>query len=471
MSDRGINKLNNHTLFSDIQAAFNYVQRWSRIDGNPEDVIEQLYARRIESTFDAYRNSAKNGTIAEAPSQNIRQTLTENRTNLITVSLDQITNKRLKPKVQDEVEVHSQSEQANEERARREAEADYAAFREDESRLRDLGLDAYATYLPIHFFLAESQFAAGWGVYIAEDGIWRLAGWLEHCCREIYGEPSSESRKQFYEIAYQILLRHELLHYKIELFSLNAELLLCRHVHEPLYVRYIQNIYARQYPHDECLEEGLANAAILDSTVIRNAFRALYPQLPRIDWRQFLIELFKFQPSAYQNYELSRGWPGQRENHFRLRKATNYLCNQIVSGIEHVNMESAIPFYPFPPNNYFLRAENLVPIHIIPSLQDRESLFQFPTPKLRVFEALLRELKYRPTDRGKGAHTVWEGLNGWPDVNVSKSKDHLGPSTFHETLKAWDVSMPEYWHYQPVKKLANLIRQRMQTKLFGALGR
>ena len=50
----------------------------------------------------------------------------------------------------------------------------------------------------------------------------------------------------------------------------------------------------------------------------------------------------------------------------------NYLCNQIATGSVRPKDEP-IPFFAFLPDNYFLRAESLVPIYIVSSLDKERS--------------------------------------------------------------------------------------------------
>lgn len=247
--------------------------------------------------------------------------------------------------------------------------------------LAELGTDAYATYAPIHQVTGSSG-APGdflWGVYISEDKLCRLAAMLQSQCLKDYGEP----RKQlFLHASYQILLRYALAHFKLEAFALNAELVR----REPIFLRYMANVYLALHRKSECLEDALANATILSSQKVNKIFAERYPAgenlpgLSRCEWRRILkVHLFSCQPPGYQNHEFRDRWRkgGQPVDNVR-RFALNYLCNQIISG--EIEPKVDVPFFAFPPDNYFLRGDILVPIHI---LRARDGVRAFTKRKRR----------------------------------------------------------------------------------------
>jgi hypothetical protein len=54
----------------------------------------------------------------------------------------------------------------------------------------------------------------------------------------------------------------------------------------------------------------------------------------------------------------------------RYREVGNFLCNQIIQG-ELNPLYPMIPYYLYPPNNNFLRAEILCPIYMVRNLPNQ----------------------------------------------------------------------------------------------------
>lgn len=233
--------------------------------------------------------------------------------------------------------------------------------------LAELGTDAYATYVPIHQIVRGQNTLpakAFWGIYISEDGLCRLAAKLQYHCVQEYGKPTEDL---FLQTSYQILLRQCLAHFKLEAFTLSAELVR----REPLYLRYLANVYLALHRQTECLEDAIANATILSSQTVSKLFAKMYPSgedgsgISRCEWKSLIEKyLLSCQPPGYRDYTLSK-YPRKESvrGSSARREAMNYLCNQVISGT--VLPKVHVPFYAFPPDNYFLRGELLVPVHII----------------------------------------------------------------------------------------------------------
>lgn len=324
-----------------------------------------------------------------------------------------------------------------------------------DARLRSEGIESFATYLPIHYFFSGDHIEPGWGIYISEDGVRYIAAILRHELRQ-FGEP--ENPTVFDQIAFEVLLRHELEHYKIESFSLHAEVHLLHHSrrysHEPqpLYVPYLNNVYARVFPSEDCLEEGLANRTVLDSQAIQSIVKQIYPECfeRRIDWKEIIRRrLFANQPPCYQNHDLDRGWPcDEGRLHdlgmWKRRGAMNFLCNQIMDGQPLVTRYRT-PYFAFLPDIYFLRAESLVPIHLIKS---RISPFiNFRQPPLRDMERLLRRLGWDGPHMTKSRHQKWR-YDGLRPVTISWGKDHcLTEVCFKNTLISVGMKPKAFYDY------------------------
>ena len=313
----------------------------------------------------------------------------------------------------------------------------------------ELGIEAYATYLPIHFF-PEGHWreeGLGWGIYISEAGVRRVAQIIEQGFVERYGDPRRDGEASFLRIAFEVLLRHEMEHFKVESFALSAEMQQRR----PLYVPYLMNVYAETYPTSFCLEESLANATVLDSTVIKKLVYTLYPQEPRDGGDLLAKTFFEKQPAAYANYSFKEPWHRETDK-ARIRQvkysdrprrdAMNYLCNQIISG-SSIPTDPLLPFYAFPPDNFFLRAESLVPVYILKDLDEHRSFIHFPTPTRAVWERFLRRMDFFPTDKGKGDHVVWE-RPGFDMITNNFHGKELDLNSFRSALHTLGISRKEF---------------------------
>ena len=334
-----------------------------------------------------------------------------------------------------------------------------------------LGLEAYATYWPIHFFFNSNPSKAEWGIYISEQGVMRLAAALRKAFNDKYGAPAPDTDYLFEEVAYQVLLRHELEHFKIECFALNAELFL----KIPLYAPYLLEVYTRTYYTDsECLEEAISNASVLNSVTINNLFKKLYPPTEERSpiWWQIDIAktYFDKQPYSYRNYSLNRDEVSEPiDGLYTLKKhllsdyreAMNLLCNQIVQ-CTAAPLQPHIPFSAFPPDNFFLRAESLVPIHIVKYLSDDDSFISIPTPSRGEWQKFMRKLGYQPTDRGKGDHQVWRSdLQGWADLTINYKGKELDFNSFKSALKTLNISITEFVRYRQTKLLPPSLTSRL----------
>lgn len=326
-------------MYQFIQMAYEYVRSSSKdeIGGESEiflSKLSQIHAERLASIF-ADRDPDYGGTIRDL--LQIQAT----RSNI-----DIVTSRHDKIEWESDDDLQAYLDQIN----------------QDENTP---SLDpAYGTYLPIHFFLDGGLKDLSWGIYISEIGVYRLAAKLKAGFEA--ASPLSARDPDYLTLAYQILLRHELEHFKVESFALNAELFLKR----PIYVRYLNDVYAETYHSSDCLEEALANAAVLNSTTIRRLLESMYPGQEDIaGFGNYVVQQVFFdqqQEACYRNYRLKEGWPGAGSAGGEARReAMNYLCNQIIHGQTKPPKHELIPLYAYPPDNHFLRQEELVPIHIL----------------------------------------------------------------------------------------------------------
>jgi len=220
-----------------------------------------------------------------------------------------------------------------------------------QGKLYGYGTDGFGTYLPLHLLWPE--LVNYWGIYISETGVLQLAA-------RMYNLPNlkwEENIQTLIQIAYQAILRHELFHFKIEQWALIFELA----TGKPYYLPYLAYVYLPTIydDNDNNLEEALANTSILLSTKIKALAKKIDVDINRGLQDVFLIG----QGPNYRNYGLKRGVPF-RFGEFQYRNVVNYLCNQIIQTDIRPTV-SLVPYYLFPPNNNFLRAENLCPIYLV----------------------------------------------------------------------------------------------------------
>jgi hypothetical protein len=237
---------------------------------------------------------------------------------------------------------------------------------EPSGKLYGYGTDGYGTYLPLHLLWPEQK--AYWGIYISETGVLTLAADLYHHLGASHWRNSREDEIRLIgsliQIAYQVILRHQLFHFKIEQWTLLLELATGHAYYKPyLHYVYLPTIYDLN---DNNLEEALANVSILLSTKIKKTEKEFEIYVSGYLETFFLMS----QGPSYRNLDLMWGVPTAIANcrrGLRYREVVNYLCNQI---LRHELRPTGpfVPYYLYPPNNNFLRAENLCPIYLIRNL-------------------------------------------------------------------------------------------------------
>ncbi len=449
-------QLKNRLLYDYIQLAFHHVKEFSpyEMTGEPESFISHLYLQRTLSIFEGYIQAPQEERMEF--SQYLNWFRAEHGKISEDLFVGDLKGLWINPNA---TETFFQN--------------DHPEFRDKNNSINSdrLGIEAYATYLPIHFFLRSDSFSTEWGIYISEVGVAQLAYLLQEQFEShpSFGPVKKEKIHRFLEIAYQILLRHELTHYRIELFALNAELT----QHRPLYVPYLNHVYADLYQSPECFEEALANSSVLNSDVIRNLVKELYPNSGS-SWSMIVEdEAFQRQPPGYSDYHFNRtkmlgqskenfnGSRGKRSRSITKRAlAMNYLCNQIVLGDIGPFGEAEIPFFAALPDNYFLRAENLVPIHVVPALNEQNSFIQLTPPNRTLAKQMLYDVGYYPSDKGNGDHVLWK-KPGWPSITINYIKGELDPKSRDNMKEAFGLTEKEFRQYQITKKMPQSLLDRL----------
>ena len=136
--------------------------------------------------------------------------------------------------------------------------------------------DAFAFYLPFHFF-----YPTWWGIYLLHEGVLELAQILSDLS-EAKLDPL-----QYAEAARIFLFGHEQFHHEVESFATRLEVTHRR----PLYKLGFEYDFSQTYGTDDCLEEALANAHGLRRLwkafarhpalpILRKAFGEYIPRTP-----------------------------------------------------------------------------------------------------------------------------------------------------------------------------------------------
>jgi hypothetical protein len=458
----------NSFFYKFIQMAYEHVNSFSldSVQGSPE--LFHLMRHRIESVFeDAWNdevNYSENWRL-DVFREWFQQSVGRTSTRMLNGNLDDF-------KFEDEQlnqAIQAFSEAGFPDWLRR--------FEADQDRWGRFGLDCYATYLPLHFFFDGDGYSKKWGIYIAEEGVQRIAAKLFEATRD-WQKDEELLWVRLQKIALEILLRHELEHFKIESFALNAELFL----KEPVYVPYLMQIYARTYPYNECLEEAAANTTVLDSRRLDKMFKDIFREIESNKWRILLIKtLFDGQPPCYRNIYLREGWPKDEDkfkqfqagcsrkthedNNIR-RRGMNYLCNQIIAQAQsnrEIPQEN-IPFFAFMPDNYFLRAENLVPIHIVQSLNPDECMLGVAVPNERQFISFIECFGFfrdRTTD-----HQIWKSPYFKDALIVDIHDGELNFRSYKSSLVTLGMTMAEYQRYHAMDKKGQkkFVQQKLENR-------
>jgi len=175
------------------------------------------------------------------------------------------------------------------------------------------GFDALAFYVPFHFD------AGACGIYLREEGVFTLAARIYHALRDLgvvdksseydvspgdlepdhqpwQQEPEQIAYLTSFDLAVEILLRHEWFHHQVELLAAYLE----DARDELTYVEYHRTAYDGTFASTDCIEETLANSYVARSRscanvlTSRDLFQAVFEQTTQA------------QPPAYRVYDTDR---------------------------------------------------------------------------------------------------------------------------------------------------------------------
>jgi hypothetical protein len=266
------------------------------------------------------------------------------------------------------------------------------------------GIEAFAWYIPFHYSTRR------WGIYVAEEGLQLLGHLINEWSRDLIGPQTSEARNgdrwspstpsgtvveqgsqlgesafeilpAAFDLALEILLRHEWYHHQVELLSAYIEDIqgsLC-------YTGYYNSVYRTTFPTIECIEESAANSYVYRS-------QACSRRAPSLDvFRALFYRMTQSQPAAYQGYLDLRGTDykkaGQRIAYL-MKKADH---NTSIEVQNTNNLRSLGAELPFGTALRQPRTHVSIPIYIVnPESYNLETLSKFKSIQLETDYDLIK---------------------------------------------------------------------------------
>ncbi len=188
--------------------------------------------------------------------------------------------------------------------------------------MKEYGRDVFGMYLPFHYYFKSGK----WGIYLFVDLIEERAEELYFVQDRLPKPFHMLHRQEIKMLYYYAVYRHEFFHYQTEVFTTNAEVL----SEKPLYINYKQYVekYVRNTEH--WLEEALAEATVLNSTLVMRKAKLSKAALKAI----YEYDL-QFMPPGYRDYECKH-YSGPDNAH-------KYLASQIIQTRVEVKPTSLVP--------------------------------------------------------------------------------------------------------------------------------
>ncbi|MEK7406308.1 MAG: hypothetical protein AAB225_14495 [Acidobacteriota bacterium] len=150
-----------------------------------------------------------------------------------------------------------------------------------ESANEEEGFEALAFYVSFHSPTPKDE----WGIFYCDQPMRRFAAKVMRDLR--VSDPRQAAVR-----ALEIVRRHELFHFRFDLYALHQELT----IHQPLYNRYSQNVYPKVFRTSDCYEESLANRAC-----VRAQYQPEGVEGSRM--REFVSGWCKKAPPGYRDFD------------------------------------------------------------------------------------------------------------------------------------------------------------------------
>jgi len=233
--------------------------------------------------------------------------------------------------------------------------------------IAEFGADAFGTYLPWHAFRNSPR--TPWGMYIFLNPLWKWACGVFAVSKAL--PTPKPTLLTVLRLLFNVIYRHELFHYHVERFSLRQEVI----QRKPIYRPYVDDVEPQVRGTERWLEEALAQAVVLNSTLLSNR-----SGLSKDAMRKVLIPEFDKFPPGYRDYEC--------KSYGGVPKAHRYLASQIVTGA--VKPSDQVTDLAIPKTEYNSSAD-AVPGYLAVDCHSIFWRFQLARPKDRELEFDLRE--------------------------------------------------------------------------------
>lgn len=277
------------------------------------------------------------------------------------------------------------------------------------------GADAFGTYLPWHAY--GDSHTTPWGIYIFFD---RVIDWTAHVWRSTKSLPKGTTPIAVFNFLFNVVLRHELFHYHVERFATRLEVLDRRPVYRP----YVEQVQWSVASTSKWLEEALAQAVVLNSTLLSRRTGFSKPRA-----RKILVPIFKTFGPGYRDFECAAfGGPEVAHTIFAAQIARAKL--EVEPGTEATSFSTPLREYSsssFEPPGFLVWNPHLA------------SRFQLATPKDHQFRRFAKTAGLRYQGPGPGDHHVWH-VDG-KKVQVNYVRGHLDIASVKAVAKVLGLSV------------------------------
>ena len=289
------------------------------------------------------------------------------------------------------------------------------------------GMEALGYYVPWHRNPIGTD--EPWGIHLNTISIIVYAN--ELCDQLEKAGITLPKRSDYVQLAHELVLRHELFHFRVERFAIAQEVIQRRPVYKP----YERNVFRSLSNTPLWLEEALAQACVLGSLESRPILGIDGKAL-----REAITPMFEQMPAGYRDFECSF-FGGPSGAHKRLGA-------QIVSGQQLTGFDLTDIAWP--------EAQSLsCPVKPRPSVYldisaRAASQFQTPMPKQTKTERFLAKCGFKLKKKsGVGDHKIYKNeaekkvtinyKHGVLDIASAKALAKLVEMSLHETLRAVSV--------------------------------
>ncbi len=228
------------------------------------------------------------------------------------------------------------------------------------------GMDAFGAYLPFHAYFKSPM--TPWGMYLFPEKLIEAAKWMHKDAVFLGADKCSclTVLRRLWWMTY----RHELFHFHVERFATKFEIAYRR----PIYRPYVERVRIAVQGTDDWLEEALAQAVLLNSTLLQRMLG-----LRHWDVCKLLIPFLKIFPAGYENYE---GKP-----HQSISAAHEYFAAQIIhTEINHSKSVTAM----VTPLREYVEDKESVPGYLVLGKVASPLRFQLDAPRMDEVEEYCR---------------------------------------------------------------------------------